>query len=86
MVGLQQSKTDMRFGTGNVTSHHTSGLLAAAAREVARYKLYLLGVQEDRWDKEGPERAGCYKFVYVKKGKSSIGNRIFCTPQNSISS
>jgi len=53
LVGPQQSKKDMRFGFGNVKSHHTSGSLAAAARELARHKLYLLGVQEVRWDKGG---------------------------------
>ena len=84
MVGPQQSKTDTRFGTGNVTSHHTSGSLAAAARVLARYELYLLGAQDVRWDKGGTVRAEVYNF-YLKKTKSSIGKRIFCTPQNSIS-
>jgi hypothetical protein len=28
----------------------------AAARELARYKLNLVGVQEVRWDKEGTEK------------------------------
>jgi len=85
LVGPQQSKTDTRFGTGNVTSHHTSGSLAAAARVLARYELYLLGAQDVRWDKGGTVRAEVYNFYLKKKTKSSIGKRIFCTPQNSIS-
>ena len=69
LVRVQQSKTDMRFGTRNVTSHYRSGSLTAAAREFARYKLDLLGVQEIKWDKVGAEIAENYKFFCVKKGK-----------------
>jgi hypothetical protein len=36
------------------------------ARELARYKLDLVGVQEVRWDKGGPVRAGDYTFFYGK--------------------
>ena len=35
-------------------------------RELARYKLDLLGVQEVRWDKGETARAGDYTFVYGK--------------------
>jgi len=38
----------------------------AAARELARYKLDLVGVQEVRWDREGTVRAGDYNFFYGK--------------------
>jgi hypothetical protein len=34
----------------------------AAARELARYKLDLVGVQEVRWEKEGAVKAGNYSF------------------------
>jgi len=44
----------MRLGTWNVRSlYGTCSLTAAAARELARYKLVLVGVQEVRWDKGG---------------------------------
>jgi exonuclease III len=44
----------MRFGTWNVRSLYRAGsLMAAAARELDRYKLDLVGVQEVRWDKGG---------------------------------
>jgi len=77
----------MRFGTWNVRSLHRAGSLTAAAGELARYTLDLVGVQEVRWDKRGTVRAGDYNFFCGKGNKkSSIGNRIFCTPQNSISS
>ena len=38
----------------------------AATRELARYKLDLVGVQEVRWDKEGKVKAGDYSFFYGK--------------------
>jgi len=34
----------------------------AAACEVAKYKLNLVGVQEVRWDKGGTVREGVYDF------------------------
>ena len=36
----------------------------AAARELARYKLDLVSVQEVRWEKEGTVKAGNYTFFY----------------------
>jgi hypothetical protein len=36
---------DMRFGIWNVRSLYRAGLLTAAARELARYKLDLVDVQ-----------------------------------------
>ena len=34
----------------------------AAARELARHKLHLVGVREVRWEKEGSVKAGDYSF------------------------
>ena len=53
---------DILLGTWNVRSLYTAGSLMAAARELARYKLDLVGVQEVRWDKEGTVKAGDYSF------------------------
>jgi hypothetical protein len=75
----------MRFHTWKIRSLYRSGLLATAARELARYKLSLVGVQEVRSDKWGPVIEEVIFFLWRRKRKSSIGNRIFCTPQNSIS-
>jgi hypothetical protein len=41
----------MRFGTGNVRGLHRAGSFTEAARELARYKLDLVGVQEVNWEK-----------------------------------
>ena len=54
----------MRFGTCNDRSLYRAGSLTAAARELARYKLHLAGVQEGRWDKRGTLRAGDYNCSY----------------------
>ena len=76
----------MRVGTWNGRSLYRAGLLTAAARELGRYKLDLVGVQV-RWDKGGTVRAGDNNFfLWKRKQKSSVGDRIYCTPQNSISS
>ena len=54
----------MRFGSCNVSSLYRAGSLMAAARELAGWKLDLVGVQEVRWDKGGTVRAGDYNFFY----------------------
>ena len=43
-----------------------AGSLKTAARELGRYKLDVVGVQEVRWDKEGTVREGNYDFFYRK--------------------
>ena len=87
MTQTKQRKEDMRFDTWNVRSLYRAGSLTTAARELTRYKLDLVGVQEVRWDKVSIERAGNYIFLYGKGNKKlAVGNRIFCTAQNSISS
>jgi exonuclease III len=55
---------DMRFGTWNVRSLYRSGSLKTVAKELRKYKLNLVGVQEVRWDKGGTERAEDYTFFY----------------------
>ena len=67
LVRHKQRKRDMRFGTLNVSSLCRAGSLTAAAWELARYKLDLVGVQEVRWDKGGTVRAGDYNFIYGKR-------------------
>jgi hypothetical protein len=50
----------MRFGTWNVRSLCTAGSFTAAARELARYKVDLVGGEEVRWDRGGAVRAEDY--------------------------
>jgi len=61
----RQRKRDIVLGTWNVQA----GSITAVARELARYKLDLLGVQEVRWDKGGTARTGDYNFFYGKEMK-----------------
>jgi len=56
----------MKICTSNVRSLYSAGSLKAAARELVRYKLDVVGVQEVRWDKGGTVRAGDYDFFYWK--------------------
>jgi hypothetical protein len=49
---------DMRFGTFNVRSFYRAGSLITVLRELARYKLDLVGVPEVRWEGGGTEHAG----------------------------
>jgi len=55
----------MKLGTWNVRSLCRAGSLKAAARELRRYKLDVVGVQV-RWDKGGTVREGDYDFFYGK--------------------
>ena len=64
LVRPSKRKRDLRFGTWNVRSLHGADSLTAAARELAGYKLYLVGVKEVRWDKGGTVRVGDYSYCY----------------------
>jgi len=55
----------MKLGTWNVRSLYRAASLKAAARELGRYKLDVVGVQEVRWDKGGTVREGDYDFFYA---------------------
>jgi len=61
---LSKRKREVRFGMWKVRSLYRAGSLKAAARDLARYKLDLVGVQEVRWDKGGTVRAGDFNFFY----------------------
>ena len=63
----RKRKRDILLGTWNVRSLCRAGSLTAAARELARYKLDLVDVQEVRWDEGGTVRAGDYNFFLWKR-------------------
>jgi exonuclease III len=71
----------MRFGTStwNVRSLDRSGSLKTVARELGKYKLDLVGVQEVRWDSGGTERAEDYTFFYGAENEAHLlGTGFFC--------
>jgi len=55
--------------------------LIGAARELARYKLDLVGVEDVRWDKGVTARARDYNFFMEKETKFINWGQDFCTPQ-----
>jgi len=56
----------MKIGTWNVRRLYRVGSLKAGARELVRYKLDVVGLQDFRWDKGGTERREVYDFFYGK--------------------
>jgi hypothetical protein len=68
----------MRFGTWNVRILYRAGSLTVAARELSRYKLDLVDVQEVWWEKEGTVKAGDYSFFYGKGNENyQLGTGFF---------
>jgi exonuclease III len=64
--GPKQRNMDMRFGTWNIRSLYRVDSLMTVSRELSRYRLDLVGVQEVRWEDSGTVPAGEYKFFYGK--------------------
>jgi hypothetical protein len=55
-------------------------------RELARYKLDLVGVQGVRWDKGGTVRTGDHMFFYGKGNENHKLGTVLCATQNSMNS
>jgi hypothetical protein len=69
---------DTRFGTWNVRSLYRAGSLVTVLRELARYKLDLVGVQV-RWERGGTEPEGEYTFFYGKGNENhELGTVFLC--------
>jgi hypothetical protein len=54
----------MRLGTRNVRSLYRTGSLVTVSKELSKYRLDLVGVQEVKWEGGGTEPAGEYTFFY----------------------
>jgi hypothetical protein len=75
----------MSSATWKVRSLYWSVSLTTAARELARYKLDFMGVQEVRWDQGGAVRSGDFFFFVEKEKKIFNWGEDLCAPQNSVS-
>jgi hypothetical protein len=56
----------MRLGTWIVRSLYGAGSLVTVSKELSKYRLDLVEVQEVRWEDGGTERAGEYTFFYER--------------------
>jgi hypothetical protein len=68
---------DMRFRLWNVRSLYRAGSLMTVSRELARYKLDLVGVQEVRWEGGGIKPMGEYTFLYGKGNENHAVGTVF---------
>jgi hypothetical protein len=66
----------MKFGTWIMKSLYRAGLLMMVVKELPKYKLDLVEVQEIRWDRSGTKSTGKYAIFYGRGNKSlELGSR-----------
>jgi hypothetical protein len=61
----------------NVRSSYRAGSLMTVVKELPKYKLYLVRMQEVRWDKGDTESAGKYTFCSGKGNENKFSTVFF---------
>jgi hypothetical protein len=68
----------LSLGKWNARCLYRTGSLITVAKEVAKYKLEIEGVQEVRWGRDGTEPEGNYKRFYRNGNKNhDLGTGFF---------
>jgi hypothetical protein len=57
----------MRFATRKLNNLYREGSLVTVSKELSKYKLDLVGMQEIRWEGGGTEPTGECTFFYGKR-------------------
>jgi exonuclease III len=84
---MTQAKKDMRFTMWNASNLYRAGLRVTVAKEISKYKIDLVGIQEVRLDSSGTEPGHKYTFFCGKGNENhELGRDFFCTQGNHISS
>jgi hypothetical protein len=74
---------NMRFGTWNIRGLCWVGFVIAVSKELTRYRLDLMGVQEIRWEGIGTAPAGEYTFFYGEGNENhELGTDCFVHKSN----
>jgi hypothetical protein len=75
---IEAPEMDKRFSTWKVRILCRTGALKTVARELGKYELDLVVIQEVRWEKGGTERAEDYIF-FCGEGNEDNRDKIFRT-------
>ena len=61
-------------------SLYRAGALGLVTSELDRYRMYLVGIQEVRWEDSGTLESGNYTLFYGEgNANHQLGTRFFCS-------